>query len=181
MAKIDEFLELRIFIEQINVPLIKIYMKNLWATIKKSEELTDIYLTNNAPTQDILKIRNEVIKYKKLIREGNGINIFGAQKSLQLEQYPDFLTYQKTPIFKKRKVYSLSNNSKIELGKIQVFDQKYYTACIEALNITDFIFLFNKIGMHNLLHAALKNSKNQIINGYNQFLTHLSSANTIST
>ncbi|MDQ5922110.1 MAG: hypothetical protein QG673_2169 [Pseudomonadota bacterium] len=172
MQIVNGFIELRIFIVNTDFPLLKTYVKNLWTMVKKSEDLVDIYLTNNGGSGDILKIRNSSVRYKKLIFSSNGINIFHFQKSVKTDM--DISNYIKTSIRKKRKTYFLSTGSKLEVGKIEVFNKKYYTVCVEALDITDFVFLCNKIGIANLLPAAIRDSNNQIINGYNQFIAYLS-------
>ncbi len=180
MNPIARIIELRVFTLYSNFPILKTYMRNLWAIAKSSEKIIDTYLkdvinvTPGLPeisTGDILKIRNNVVKYKKLIYEGNGINIFQKQKTLQSNF--DISKCIQIPIAKKRRIYTLPDKSKLEIAKIEVFKTKYYTVCIESEDISEFIYLYNKFKMDSLLQIALKNTAGQVINGYNQFIHNL--------
>ncbi len=178
---VNGIFELRVFFNHISFTPIKAYLKNLWLFTRKSEELIDIYLKKadekcsdivDPSPDDILKIRNNSVKYKMLVYEGGELNIFLKQKTLGLVE--NFLDYQKIFIFKQRKIYSLADKSKIEVAKIKVFDTKFYTVCIESANINEFIYLYNKISMDKLLAHAMHAKDGSLINGYSQFIHYLS-------
>lgn len=169
------FIELRLFFELSENPSLQIYIEKLWSMLKNSEKLVDIYLINDKPTGDVLKLRNNLVKYKKLLYTGNGINVFQEQPFLSKKL--NLAEYHQIPVYKKRKVYSLVSGSKFEVGKIEVFDQKYFTLSLEGFELDDFIVLFNQFRITDILTMALHNSDGQIINGYQQFLTYLQLAN----